>query len=347
MRTSGSARTAEEAQQKAAAPARDQARGPAEGAAAGSTTRSAAEARPGHASSARSEPTPTARPEPTGGRAAPSGSEGAAAKAGTEAAAKAGTEAAAKAGAEAAAKAGSARKKERAKDPLLAAICHDLRAPLAAVTMGANFVLQTTPEDEASGRSRRVLQAILRSCKQMERLVRDFGDLSEIESDALELRMGIHDSGQMLEMAAEAARQNALARNIEIAVRRAEPPPLLRCDRERMLRAIAHVLDNAVRFSPDGGSVSLTEEVRDGDVRISVSDQGPGLSEETLANLYDRTWHAKRAERVGAGLGLAIVKGFLRAHGGRIEIATTPGATTFTLVLPRDGAAPTNDVAPA
>ncbi|MCW5834809.1 MAG: HAMP domain-containing histidine kinase, partial [Labilithrix sp.] len=215
------------------------------------------------------------------------------------------------------------------------------------VTMGANFVLQTTPEDEASGRARRVLQAILRSCKQMERLVRDFGDLSEIESDALELRMGIHDSGQMLEMAAEAARQNALARNIEIAVRRAEPPPLLRCDRERMLRAIAHVLDNAVRFSPDGGSVSLTEEVRDGDVRISVSDQGPGLSEETLANLYDRTWHAKRAERVGAGLGLAIVKGFLRAHGGRIEIATTPGATTFTLVLPRDGAAPTNDVAPA
>lgn len=338
MRTSGSARTAEEAQQKAAAPARDQARGPAEGA-AGSTTRSAAEARPGHASSARSEPTPTARPEPTGGRAAPSGSEGAAAKAGTEAAAKA--------GAEAAAKAGSARKKERAKDPLLAAICHDLRAPLAAVTMGANFVLQTTPEDEASGRSRRVLQAILRSCKQMERLVRDFGDLSEIESDALELRMGIHDSGQMLEMAAEAARQNALARNIEIGVRRAEPPPLLRCDRERMLRAIAHVLDNAVRFSPDGGSVSLTEEVRDGDVRISVSDQGPGLSEETLANLYDRTWHAKRAERVGAGLGLAIVKGFLRAHGGRIEIATTPGATTFTLVLPRDGAATTNDVAPA
>src|SRR5262249_35110372 len=78
--------------------------------------------------------------------------------------------------------------REAARDPLLAAICHDLRAPLAAVTMGANFVLQTVPEeDPASGRSRRVLQAILRSCKQMERIVRDFGDLSEIEGHALAL----------------------------------------------------------------------------------------------------------------------------------------------------------------
>src|SRR6185369_9247371 len=90
-------------------------------------------------------------------------------------------------------------------DSLLASICHDLRAPLAAVTMGANFVLQTTPEGE-DGRSRRVLQAILRSCKQMERIVRDFGDLSEIEGDAVYLRLGVHDPGEMLEIAAEAAR---------------------------------------------------------------------------------------------------------------------------------------------
>ena len=204
--------------------------------------------------------------------------------------------------------------------------------------MGANFVLQTTPEDEASGRSRRVLQAILRSCKQMERLVRDFGDLSEIEADAVELRLGVHDSGQMLEMAAEGARPNALARNIEITVSRPEPGPPLRCDRDRVLRALAHVVDNAVRFSPDGGVVALAEEERDGTVRFSVTDHGPGLSEETLAHLYDRTWHAKRAERVGAGLGLAIVRGLVDAHGGQIEVDSKAGATTFTLVFPKEGA---------
>ncbi len=227
--------------------------------------------------------------------------------------------------------------KERGRDPLLAAICHDLRAPLAAVTMGANFVLQTTPEDEASGRSRRVLQAILRSCKQMERLVRDFGDLSEIEGDAVDLRVGVHDAGLMLEMVAEAARQNALARHVEITVARPENGPVLRCDRDRMLRALGHVIDNAVRFSPDGATVELAIDEVDDKVRFRVTDHGPGLSDETLANLYDRMWHARRADRVGAGLGLAIVRGLLVAHGGAVDVDSKPGiATTFTLTLPKD-----------
>jgi len=236
-------------------------------------------------------------------------------------------------------------KRERGRDPLLAAICHDLRAPLAAVTMGANFVLQTTPEDEAGGRSRRVLQAILRSCKQMERLVRDFGDLSEIEGDAVELRVGVHDAGLMLEMAAEGARQNALARNVQITIAKPESPPLLRCDRDRILRALGHVIDNAVRFSPDGDTVALSVDEVDGNVRFRVTDHGPGLSDETLANLYDRMWHARRADRVGAGLGLAIVRGFLVAHGGTVNVDSKPGETTFTLMLPKDlpGAPPNED----
>jgi signal transduction histidine kinase len=178
----------------------------------------------------------------------------------------------------------------------------------------------------------------------MERLVRDFGDLSEIEANAVVLRMGVHDAGQVLEIAAEAARANALARNVDIVVTAPEEPALVRCDRERMLRALAHVIDNAARLSPDGGSVQLTVAEREGNVCFLVTDHGPGLSDETLANLYDRTWHAKRAERVGAGLGLAIVRGFIDAHGGRIEVASKPGETTFTLVVPKDSAVSSRNV---
>lgn len=218
------------------------------------------------------------------------------------------------------------------KDPLLAAICHDLRAPIAAVTMGANYVLQTTPENEASGRSRRVLQAILRSCKQMERIVRDFGDLSEIEGHALHLRLGVQEAGELAAIAAEVAREAALSKNVAVAVVPPTAPLLVRCDRERLLRALAHLLDNAVRFAPPSSSVSIRAAEEAGAVRFSVTDQGPGLDDETQENLYDRTWHAKRADRVGAGLGLAIVRGVVEAHGGRIEIAMDP--TTFSVVLP-------------
>lgn len=222
------------------------------------------------------------------------------------------------------------------RDPLLSAICHDLRAPLAAVTMGANFVLQTTPEDEASGRSRRVLQAILRSCKQMERLVRDFADLAEIEQNAIELRPGIHDGAQMLELVIEGAREAAELRQITLGLHVDAPEILFRGDGERMRRALGHVLDNAIRHAPEGSAVTIGAREAAGEVLFDVTDAGPGLSEETQENLYDRMWHAKRADRVGAGLGMAITRGFVSAHGGRIELATRPGRTTFTLAVPRD-----------
>jgi signal transduction histidine kinase len=208
--------------------------------------------------------------------------------------------------------------------------------------MGANFVLQTTAEDETTARSRRVLGAILRSCKQMERLIRDFGDLSEIEGDAVELRTGVHDAGQMLEIAAEAARPGALTRKIEINSNCLEGI-LFTADRDRLLRALGHVIDNAVRFSPEGSVVTVAVQSEGhnggGKVRFVVTDHGPGISDEVLAHLYDRTWHSKRPGRTGSGLGLAIVRGIVTAHGGTIELDTKEGGpTTFTLVLPRDAA---------
>lgn len=228
------------------------------------------------------------------------------------------------------------RAKERGGGALLSAICHDLRAPLAAITMGANFVLSTTPDTEATARSRRVLQAMLRSCKQMERLVRDFGDLSEIEANAVTLRIGVHDFGEMVEIAAEAARSNASSRGVDIVVTRPSDPMLVRCDRERILRALDHVIDNATRFAPQGSSVELAVREVDDQAWFSITDHGAGLSADTLAHLYDRKWHVKRAGRSGAGLGLAIVRGTVEAHGGRIEVDSKPGSTTFTLLFPKE-----------
>jgi signal transduction histidine kinase len=225
--------------------------------------------------------------------------------------------------------------KPRGKDPLLSAICHDLRAPLAAVTMGAIFVLSTTPESDATGRSRRVLEAMLRSCKQMERLVRDFGDLSEIEADVLALRVGVHNVGELVEIAAEAARPSASARGVSIALSRPEEPIVVRCDRERILRALDHVIDNATRFAPQGSFVELAVRSEDDVVAFTVTDHGGGLSDETLAHLYDRTWHAKHVGRSGAGLGLAVTRGLIEAHGGRVEVDSKPGLTRFTLVIPK------------
>ena len=230
---------------------------------------------------------------------------------------------------------------KRRRDPLLSAICHDLRAPLAAVTMGAHFVLQKAQRDEGHARSVKILEAMLRSCTQMERLIRNLADLSEIEANEMTLRLNSHDSREMLELTAQAWRETATARSVTIEVLEPERPITIRCDRERLLRAIGHVVENAVAQAPEGSLVSLSVALREGVVSFAVVDRGPGLTAEVVENLCDREWHAQRANRAGAGFGLAIARGYLAAHDGKLEVDSRTGdRTTFTLSAPKDG--PTN-----
>jgi signal transduction histidine kinase len=110
------------------------------------------------------------------------------------------------------------------------------------------------------------------------------------------------------------------------------------CDRDRLLRAIGHVIENAVKLAPAGSTVTVSVTLQEGDVCFAVIDHGPGLTPQVRKNLYDRHWHAKRANRVGAGFGLAIARGFLAAHGGRLSVDSRPDIeTTFTLCAPKDG----------
>ena len=229
---------------------------------------------------------------------------------------------------------------KRGRDPLLAAICHDLRAPLAAVTMGANFVLQTTQRDDVNARSVKILEAMLRSCSQMERLIRNFADLSEIEGNGVALRLAVHDAAEMLELVAEASSEAARARSVSIALLKPEHLVTVRCDRERVLRAIGHIVENAVKHAPEGSTVTLSVALREDTVCFSVIDRGPGLSPQVRKNLYDRHWHAKRANRMGAGFGLAIARGMLAAHDGKLLVESRPNElTTFTLCAPKNGPA--------
>lgn len=222
-------------------------------------------------------------------------------------------------------------------DPLLASICHDLRAPLAAVTMGANFVLQTLPESDQSGRQRRILEAMLRSCTQMERLVRNFGDLSEIESGAVVLRLGTHDAGELLELTVTAAVEKASEKQQSIEIEKPNIPVSIRCDRDRILRALGHLIENAIKFAPASTSLEVSVTANGPLASFSVVDHGPGIPREVEGFLDPKHTHDHPA-RIGKGFGLAIARGFARAHEGNVEVDSIPDTqTTFTLILPLEG----------
>ena len=211
------------------------------------------------------------------------------------------------------------------RDPLLSQVCHDLRAPLAAVTMGAGFVLQNTKDD---ARSQRVVEAMLRSCRQMDRLIKNFSDLAEIQADALELEANEHDARAIVESVLD---EVVTDKEIDLTSSVPEEPLSIRCDVERIKRAVAQLVANAVEHAPAASAVTLSAAARGDEIVFTVIDHGPGIAAEIEPRLFDSTWLRTRPKRTGSGFGLGIARGFAKAHGGDVRFERRGDETVFEL----------------
>ena len=219
-------------------------------------------------------------------------------------------------------------------DRFLSAVCHDLKDPLAAVLMGAAFLLRTTPVDPATVRTRRMIEAIIRSGERMNALVRNLVDFTKLQRGRLDLAVTDHDVAALLESAVEKLEGAAIAKEVRIEWEAGAPLRVL-CDAERFRHVVLLIAGNAIRYAPNGSVVTMRAAREDGFVRFSIIDGGPGMSPERVANLFDPYWHARQSPRDGTGLGIAIAKGFIEAQGGTVAVESAQGkGTTFSFTLP-------------
>jgi PAS domain S-box-containing protein len=224
-----------------------------------------------------------------------------------------------------------AERATKAREELLAIVAHDLRNPLQVVT-SASARLASAVKDEKLVQYAHFIQ---RSARDMDRLVSDLLDISSMESGSFSVRRRKVALPTLLNEVCEqfdsAARERhiSLLRDVDGAL------TLLRADGDRLKQVISNLLGNALKFTPEGGRVSVTAHERDGEAEIAVQDSGPGISPENLPRIFDRFWQGDRASRSGAGLGLAICKGIVEAHRGRIWAESTLGSgTTFYVRVP-------------
>ena len=177
---------------------------------------------------------------------------------------------------------------------------------------------------------------IARSASRMSRLIEDLLDVSRIEAGAFVVRPSAEEPISVLEEIRDMFEVQAEEAQVALAV---GPvcDVLVRMDHDRVVQALANLVDNALRFTPEGGVVTLSGEVLDQEtVSLSVSDTGVGLTQDALDNLFSRFWQAEGDRKGRAGLGLAIVKGVIEAHGGEVRVESDPGVgSTFHLVLQR------------
>jgi len=224
----------------------------------------------------------------------------------------------------------------RRKDEFLAMLAHELRNPLAPITTGAQLLELFADDAE---RVRQTSQIISRQAAHMVKLVDDLLDVSRVTRGLIVLQKETVDLKSLIAHAVEQARPQFEARRLAFGTRMAPVHVAVHADRTRIVQAISNLLNNAARYTPEGGSVTLTLDVDDTDALIHVSDTGVGIALELLPNIFDPFAQGERTpdrSQGGLGLGLTLVKSIAIMHGGNID-AHSDGVgcgSTFTLRLP-------------
>jgi PAS domain S-box-containing protein len=219
----------------------------------------------------------------------------------------------------------------RARDEVLGVVSHDLRNPLHAIVLSTEALMEDVLGPDQRTRTLAVVQS---AARRMDELIDHLLDITLLEAGKLQLNLHPVSPGHLLREACDLLEPQARAKRQRVACA-ADDLPALMADEGRLLQAVCNLLGNAIKFTPEGGRIAMRGERLDGEVRIEVADEGPGIPREDIPHLFDRFWQARRENRAGAGLGLAIAAGIVEAHGGRIEVQSEPGmGSTFTIRLP-------------
>jgi len=173
----------------------------------------------------------------------------------------------------------------------------------------------------------------------MNRLIRDLLDFAAIQAGHLSVSSHPRDVGMLIREILDSLEPLAAGKSIKLIDGGAEESGLqISCDHDRVIQLFSNVVGNAVKFTPEGGMVTLRAEPDGSMVKFAVADTGPGISTDELPYVFDRYYQARRRNRDGIGLGLSIARGIVEAHGGRIwvESPTGPsgGGSTFFFTLP-------------
>jgi signal transduction histidine kinase len=227
-------------------------------------------------------------------------------------------------------------------------LSHDLRSPLTATTACLETLENRWAGDEARAGDRQLVEVALRNTHNAARLVQSLGDLAQLDEPEFKLRSEVMDVSELLDDVALRFTERAMRLGVHIVavapVTPVAPAPLAAVDVELFERAIANLIDNALKFCPSGATVTLdavrSEAAGKEEVVVTVSDTGPGIPSTDLPHLFDRFYQSRQSVAPatgegGKGLGLAIVKRIVELHGGQVRVDSAPGAgTRVTLTLP-------------
>ena len=223
------------------------------------------------------------------------------------------------------------------KDEFLYTVTHELRTPITSIRAMAELVYD---HSEMSDEERlQFLSTIILECERLTRLISNVLDLEKYESGNMELNLAKEDLHAVIEESIASSRQLAEAKSVRLYFDTANSLPSVWIDRDRITQVLINLLSNAIKFvKPGEGEVWITAYRLEQQIKINVSDNGPGIAKEEQERLFDKFYQAKnqiRKKPEGSGLGLAICKSIIDMHQGRIWVESEEGrGSRFVFTLP-------------
>jgi len=226
---------------------------------------------------------------------------------------------------------------EELKSNFLRMMSHDLKTPLARIQGMASIMSQET--DNLNEKQRDALAKINSSSEELVEFIGSILSLNRIEGKEIKLQLKSKDMNKLIQEVVSRTTDLAKRKNIQV-IEELEPMFSIKVDEELIRQVLMNLIENAIKYSPENSRILITTEEHDGRMMIQVADQGVGISQEDLPNVFDKFFRAsdvKDSEIKGSGLGLYLAKYFVELHNGHIYAESEPGkGSTFIVELPMD-----------
>ena len=228
---------------------------------------------------------------------------------------------------------------ERLRNSLLSSISHDLRTPLATIVGSASALVEEDHTLKAENK-RELSRAIYDEAQRMSTLVNNILDMARLDAGAVELNKQWVPLEEMIGAVLTLLQKRLTGRLVTVKL----PPgiPMIYVDAVMIEQVLINLLENVLRYTPEGSPVEIRAEASPSVVEISVADRGPGIPEGSENKLFEKFYRVQReAAQSGVGLGLTICRAIIEAHGGRIQAQNRPtGGAVFSFMIPLDHAPP-------
>lgn len=226
---------------------------------------------------------------------------------------------------------------DKTKSDFFSSMSHELRTPLTSMKEGTGLLLEGVG-GPITERQKKLLMILAEESGRLINLVNSLLDLSKMEAGMMTYDFVQASLAPLINKAMTEIEPLVESKGIHLQAKIGEELPMMKVDCERILQALRNLIGNAVKFTPDGGRVTVSAQAIEQGVEVSVGDTGNGIPEESLVNVFDKFHQVDSTDSYrikGSGLGLAIVKHIITSHGGKVWAVSEQGqGSTFTFVLP-------------